>query len=251
MEINSKKCGKCGITKQLTSEYFRTRKDHPLGYSSQCRDCIQEYDRQRSLIKRRRLGLKPIGERRVHEIEGHQRCTKCKSLHPSTQEFFSPDKRCSNGLHSYCRICERKRSNEYRKTRRKTPEGKKIIAEHTKRYRPSPKGINQKRISSSIHNHKRRQRFTNLPFDWSIRYWNECLNAFGNRCAYCEKEGPFHQDHYVPLSHPECTGTVRGNIVPACVNCNLSKGSLHPHIWIDNIETRHKVEKILKELLNA
>jgi hypothetical protein len=26
---------------------------------------------------------------------------------------------------------------------------------------------------------------------------------------------------------------------------------LHPHIWIDNIETRHKVEKILKELLNA
>lgn len=63
---------------------------------------------------------------------------------------------------------------------------------------------------------------------------------WSNTCAYCDS--PFdHMDHVVPLSRTEeaaalaeiglSVGDVEGNALPACRDCNLSKGALTLAEW--------------------
>jgi 5-methylcytosine-specific restriction endonuclease McrA len=53
--------------------------------------------------------------------------------------------------------------------------------------------------------------------------WQRVVRRFGGRCAYCGAGGAMTIDHVVPLArggrHTE------GNIVPACLSCNTSKGA--------------------------
>ena len=52
-----------------------------------------------------------------------------------------------------------------------------------------------------------------------------------NKCAYCGSTGVLAQDHFIPISNPDCPGTIPGNIVPACTKCNSSKCGNHPDRW--------------------
>lgn len=222
-----KKCTRCGEIKPLTVEYFSPRPSRPLGFLSRCRECVAQIDAER----KRKLRKFGPGERRQHVSPGKQRCTKCDCVKPSTLEFFGPNPRCSNGLASWCRECARKLATDNRAKLRTSSAGKQKIQEERKRYAESDLGKKTKQSRSRVHNAKRRQRRTDLPFDWKHSDWLDSLAAFGNACAYCGATGSLHQDHFVPLSHPECPGTVVGNMVPACEPCNLSKGAKHPSAW--------------------
>ncbi|MFF7127214.1 HNH endonuclease [Streptomyces sp. NPDC008240] len=49
-------------------------------------------------------------------------------------------------------------------------------------------------------------------------------------CAYCgESSAALHQEHIVPISRGGTDGI--GNLVPACSNCNLSKGDRTVMEW--------------------
>lgn len=79
---------------------------------------------------------------------------------------------------------------------------------------------------------------------WNKSLWERCLQEWGHQCAYCGKAGVMTQDHFIPLSHPDCPGTVPGNIVPACLQCNLSKGPLHPMDWAGPLAFAKIAEKL-------
>ena len=80
---------------------------------------------------------------------------------------------------------------------------------------------------------KRLARKRNLPdtltieeWEYAISYWNDC-------CAYCYKEvESLTLDHYIPLSHSDCPGTVAHNIIPACQSCNSSKSDGDVIYWL-------------------
>lgn len=68
----------------------------------------------------------------------------------------------------------------------------------------------------------------------------EIKNLFGGKCAYCGivLEDKFHLDHIKPIRrnwwedtsiNPE--NDVIKNIYPACIPCNLNKGSLSLENW--------------------
>ena len=40
-------------------------------------------------------------------------CTKCRTEHPATREYFSPDKRCKGGLQAQCKECRKKAMRRY------------------------------------------------------------------------------------------------------------------------------------------
>jgi hypothetical protein len=42
-------------------------------------------------------------------------CTKCHTPYPATAEFFSPDRRHRDGLHSWCRECSRAKTARWSK----------------------------------------------------------------------------------------------------------------------------------------
>lgn len=59
--------------------------------------------------------------------------------------------------------------------------------------------------------------------------WAAILRAYKMRCAYCgKKKASLTQDHVVPLARGG--GTIPHNIVPACLPCNVKKGTRPPNI---------------------
>lgn len=51
--------------------------------------------------------------------------------------------------------------------------------------------------------------------------WNELLDIYDRRCAYCFSEGPLTMDHVYPLSRGGRHSP--DNVAPACRPCNISK----------------------------
>lgn len=60
--------------------------------------------------------------------------------------------------------------------------------------------------------------------------WRALLNLYGHRCAYCLKRKRLEQDHVHPLSRGGLHNV--GNVVPACVGCNRSKGTKLLSEWV-------------------
>jgi 5-methylcytosine-specific restriction endonuclease McrA len=61
------------------------------------------------------------------------------------------------------------------------------------------------------------------------RQIKERFAEFGNRCAYCNGTGDLHIEHVIPISKG---GThALGNILPACLRCNYSKGTKEVETW--------------------
>lgn len=71
-----------------------------------------------------------------------------------------------------------------------------------------------------------------LPATLTVFDWFECLDYWGFSCAYCGSTRLLQLDHYIPLSHKKCPGTVPENVLPACQRCNTLKGKTHPEAWI-------------------
>lgn len=59
--------------------------------------------------------------------------------------------------------------------------------------------------------------------------WARTVRRFLHSCAYCGACGPLHMDHVVPLSRGG-THSI-GNVLPACVGCNLGKHAMFLAEW--------------------
>jgi 5-methylcytosine-specific restriction endonuclease McrA len=55
-------------------------------------------------------------------------------------------------------------------------------------------------------------------------HWQQVIDAFGRRCAYCGQEGELLMDHVVPINKQSLCEHRLGNLVPSCKACNASKG---------------------------
>lgn len=87
---------------------------------------------------------------------------------------------------------------------------------------------------------KERAKRRALPHEYTAQDWLCALEYFNNHCAICGRQlnGMFHtaaMDHWIPVSSPDCAGTVRSNIIPLCHGvdgCNNSKGNREPFEWL-------------------
>ena len=99
-----------------------------------------------------------------------------------------------------------------------------------------------------VYRQTRRARKENLPSSLTVEEWINIKAEFENRCAYCGKDTPLTQDHFIPLSkHGEYT---RDNIIPACPSCNNGKNASNPFEWypMQSFYSKGRESKILKHL---
>jgi len=99
-----------------------------------------------------------------------------------------------------------------------------------------------------ISNQKREAKKRELPRTLTVGQWESIKVVFENKCAYCGKEKPLEQDHFVPLnSRGEYT---HNNIIPACRSCNSSKHDYDFFDWYPKRKSwsRERENKILKHL---
>ena len=78
-----------------------------------------------------------------------------------------------------------------------------------------------------VHAARRRALRRALPATLTTAQWEAIKEAYRYRCAYCgKKPSRLTQDHVVPVT--KGGGTTAENIVPACQQCNRSKGNRPP-----------------------
>lgn len=100
-----------------------------------------------------------------------------------------------------------------------------------------------------------RTRKRGFQFDFSPDNWKFALDYFGGCCAVCGRPpGFWHtlaQDHWIPITSPECPGTVAWNIVPLChgtAGCNNSKINKPAAEWLYEKFGKRKGHAILRKI---
>lgn len=88
------------------------------------------------------------------------------------------------------------------------------------------------------HNNHRAKKLS-LPATLTLKQWKDTLDYFKGCCAVCGRPSGFWhtlaQDHWIPISSPNCPGTVAANMIPLCHGdggCNNSKKDKLPIEWL-------------------
>jgi len=103
-----------------------------------------------------------------------------------------------------------------------------------------------------IHCAKRAATRKSLPADFSREDMQRALQFFDHRCAACGVAVggfvPLHWDHWIPLNHKNCPGTIVDNMVPLCELCNISKHDTDAKQWLVKCFGPTKAKAILKSV---
>lgn len=110
----------------------------------------------------------------------------------------------------------------------------KIIA-RSKKYRQRPDS--KRKILVANQRYKARKK--SLSHTLTVQEWDYAMHYWNGRCAVCGcTPGFWHKiamDHWIPLSNPDCPGTIAVNIIPLCHGvggCNNSKGRQAAKDWL-------------------
>lgn len=219
-----------------------------------------------------------------------KRCSKCGIEKPSTSKYFSKHKLGKGGLSSACKDCERERLKSYyvenserqkkqqveryNKDIEKSRERAKLYAVNSrekkaakmrKYYAANPEAA-KKRLAdyikknpewAKVRDAKRNARKRSLPDNFTVDDWKHALAYFNGCCAACGRpQGLWHTlaaDHWIPLSSPDCPGTIPVNIVPLCHGiggCNNTKHNKNPEQWLNEQFGTRKAKQIMRRIQN-
>lgn len=224
----SKKCTKCNIEKPATREYFYTSKAGASGLHPHCKDCFK------AAVYARRKG----NPDRAKEIRQQSYAKNRESSKARLREQHK--KRMADPI-----AAEKERARCREKARRERASKPEVVRERLGRYR----SLNREALRTKDCDAKARA-YAKAPEVFRARTAQQraaraeapgeftgldLLAAFQRQrgaCYYCSnkvggRHGPWHADHFIPLSRG---GTNEpGNIVIACAGCNLRKHNKMPH----------------------
>jgi len=224
-----KRCPGCGEVRPR-SDYTKLsgRKD---GLSTYCRDC-------------RRVKMSEAYEKRDKNepTVSHKVCPVCNEDKPTSQFYLEPKKK--DGLSYDCKSCRiertktwaKKNPEKYRllnktKLRKQIKAGtrkvynKRWLDKHPKKMRDYQKKWYKDK--GLLRDQRRRMRKKALPFEFTKQDLADTWQMFNEECGFCGLKENLTLEHVVPVSREDVDnpGTVRGNLMPLCKECNSSKGT--------------------------
>lgn len=224
-------CSKCGKELPKTSEYFKVEKGNKDGLTGACRKCIAEQRKQYRINNKENIAKYDKQYRIDNKEKISQRVKQYRIEHK--EKILERERQYRIG---------HKQQQNTGKFKRYRDNHKKELAERFKQWRQSnPEKAN-------IRNQRRRAKKRQLPATLTNEQWDLIKDWFNNKCCYCGKEKPLTQDHFVPLyKGGEYT---HNNILPACLNCNSSKGVKDAMLWyrVQTFYNRQREQKIFKYL---
>lgn len=213
----SKQCTQCHETKPLR-EFHRHARNKD-GYRHVCKSCRASNEGFRY---------------RPPARDGYRFCKDCHQEFPATAEYFYPHK--DGWLNSYCRPCAIKRARRHYKMNRE--QYHRLHLKNRFKGRTPERRLYNRLVAPKYHA-LRKARISALPYSFAPDNERAALEYFGNACAVCGRPaGLFHKivfDHWIPLSSPDCPGTVPGNMIPLCHGldgCNNRKHGKEPVEWL-------------------
>lgn len=262
----TKVCTKCGETKPATTEYFHRNRSRRDGLESRCKTCCieksaayretnQESIREQSRNYYRKNRGKEKERNKLYQKNNrdalNQRMREYRKRNPEASRSTAKRSRAKNSE----KVSERNRqwrlaNQEYVKLKNKTysqANRERLNKQEIERREKKLDEINARRrdvykqrgASARVPFAKRRARKRSLPDNYTTQDWQNCLDYFGNCCAVCGRpRGEQHTiaaDHWIPLSSPQCPGTIPPNVVPLCHGkggCNNSKLDKDALTWL-------------------
>lgn len=187
-----------------------------------------------------------------------RKCSVCGEEKPASPEYFRRDSSKKDGLVSQCKTCRNRKEKQYRDM----PKNKERIKSHTikrdsrylhyqEEYRKAHKDYFKKYFRThkdkmNIYLSKRMAMKKKLQASLTFEQWENAKEYFLNKCAYCGKEKPLAQEHFIPVS--KGGEYSHNNIVPACKTCNSSKRDHDFFKWYPNFKYYSKPRE--REILN-
>ena len=126
-----------------------------------------------------------------------KKCGKCGQMLPLAE--FHKSTKASDGHQSWCKACNREKTNEWRARNR----------EHVNKYAADWRAQNKEAIAG----YKRR-----LKYDITDDQFNDLRDAQAGKCAICAR-----QMEFACVDHCHSTGEVRGLL---CASCNIAIGHM-------------------------
>ncbi len=253
-----KRCSKCKEELPATPEYFVIDRRKKGGIGSWCRKCKKAYIRTPEYLATRREYYRTPRQQEYHK----QYVRSAKRKEYTRQYNKSEQGRARSKKHSQTenrKLAERERQ----KKRYHTPEGKKRQREYNNKperkqwhreYRQSSKG----RAVAATSRNRRLARKQSLPDTFTVKQWECALSYFNGCCAVCGRQlvdlfgtHTAAMDHWIPLSSPDCPGTIAANMVPLCHGiggCNNRKNNRDATIWLFEEFNPQRATKILMKV---
>jgi 5-methylcytosine-specific restriction endonuclease McrA len=235
----TKVCTKCGKELPATTEYFYKWAKGKFGVMAECKECWKSHTKKFKNDNKERY--KEM-DQRYYEANKEQILAHNKQYYEANKEHISE-------------VNKRYVSEHFEETKAYQKEwylrNKENVAERYKRTSKKRKATQRKyrqEHKGKMNQYKRyrRAKKLSLPISFTNKQWDECKSLFNNRCAYCGKELPLTQDHFIPLSkNGEFT---INNIIPACGRCNSSKCNRDFFEWYPKQKTYSKKRE--KKILN-
>jgi len=258
---NLKQCTKCGEWKLRTEFYTKKRRKDGLdcwckacarqasrSYYAANRDRVREYtaaNYDRILSYKRQYN--DTNRESIREKARKYREENREKLKARSRAFASahPDKR--REYHLRYRAAHPDKLRERYRVYRATNTHK--VREYNLAYRANNPGLYLAAAQ------RRRARMSSLPDTFTAADWQAALDHFSSCCAVCGRPpGLWHTlaaDHWIPLSSPDCPGTVPWNIVPLCHGvggCNNSKFNRNPAEWLAERFGKRKAAAIQRRI---
>ena len=254
----NKICTKCG--RELDISMFNKDKQKKYGISCRCKKCLKQWQRRHHNENKERINKEhkeyyEESKCRRREHNKQYRSDNKEMIIRQKKEYYEENKKAISEQHvDYCiknkLIIAERNKNRYDKN-------KVMYAIIGKEYRENNIELVKKRHQKyakenkdiiSVTSQRYRTRKLKLPATLTIEQWDKAKQTFNNKCAYCNRELPLAQEHFLALSSGgEYT---YNNIIPSCKSCNSSKGNRDFFAWYKGYKYYNKgrERKILKYL---
>ena len=242
-----KRCTKCNHVKDWDA--FSTDRRKADGMLSWCKVC----NKIKNFASYQRHKEKRATEaRRKRETDGEHLRAQARARYAANPEHYRAAKRAEL-LRNPARV--RQRNRDQRKKHHQ-----KILQAGRLSYQKNPQRLVTWRRANlatvRLIASRRRARKKNLPDTFTLTDRQFMLSYWHHACAVCgNQEGlwwTLADDHWIPLSDPQCPGTVPENIVPLCHGtngCNNSKNDTrNPQAWLESRYGRAKARRIMKTI---
>jgi len=264
-EILLKHCTGCGAKYPATSEYFFRQSTCRDGLTPRCKECIKRQNKE---------WKKEHPEKCREYSRGYKERNRGKEKQRGKERYWKNTAKAREYNRNYHRehreeILQRQKRNYWQNPDKARAYGRKWRADHIEQYRQrhreqqreyrrkygfkvkQSKSAYQKRSKHIVNAavSRREARKKSLPAAFTGKDWERCLAYWGNCCCVCGNQqgfwSPLCMDHWIPLTSPDCPGTIPKNIVVLCRECNSSKNNHPAEEWLIIKVGKHKAREIL------
>lgn len=233
-----KQCRRCSTVKPRTE--FSPRKEGRDGHAPYCRPCQARYMRERrqNFTEEQKAAVKAT--QRAHYLRTREKqiaaAMRWQKENPERAREIAreayhrafardPERFRRRSRDTYARNPQRAFGYTYA-WRKRNPERVRAIE---RRYR-------QRHPEKQRHWEKlRRARRLGAEGSHTLSEWRAKVKAYEGRCHWCHEtiQGKPTKDHLIPLAKGGADDI--GNVVPACLRCNASKGAKWPHEFMGRL----------------